>query len=100
MHIWADLVKTARKQNVWDVTRVAAKFCLLYDDGRWEGAKRESSAKDESKGTLHASNGNASHSDTALVKRSATEIDKQLQDDADLMQVIAEVQFIHAEVDL
>ncbi|EDO49124.1 predicted protein, partial [Nematostella vectensis] len=33
--IWADLAKTARKQHVWDVTRVAARFCLLYDNGRW-----------------------------------------------------------------
>ena len=34
-HLWADLARTARKQGVWDVTRVAARFCLLYDDDRW-----------------------------------------------------------------
>ncbi len=34
--LWADLAKTARKQEVWDVCRVAARFCLLYDDGRWK----------------------------------------------------------------
>ena len=33
--LWADLAKLARKQNVWDVALAAAKFCLLYDDGRW-----------------------------------------------------------------
>ncbi|CAD5115467.1 DgyrCDS4439 [Dimorphilus gyrociliatus] len=33
--LWADLAKTARKQEVWDVCRVACRFCLLYDDGRF-----------------------------------------------------------------
>ncbi|XP_078269822.1 cilia- and flagella-associated protein 46 isoform X2 [Rhinoraja longicauda] len=33
--VWTDLVKVARKQEVWDVCRVASQFCLLYDDGRW-----------------------------------------------------------------
>ena len=35
--LWADLAKVARKQSVWDVANAAAKFCLLYDDGRWTG---------------------------------------------------------------
>ena len=35
--LWADLAKIARKQSVWDVANGAAKFCLLYDDGRWTG---------------------------------------------------------------
>ena len=34
--LWGDLAKTARKQEVWDVCRVAARFCLLHDDGRWK----------------------------------------------------------------
>lgn len=34
-HLWSDLAKIARKQQVWDVCRVACKFCLLYDDNRW-----------------------------------------------------------------
>lgn len=34
--LWAALAKTARKQEVWDVCRAACRFCLLYDDGRWE----------------------------------------------------------------
>lgn len=34
--LWGDLAKTARKQEVWDVCRVAARFCLLYDDNRWK----------------------------------------------------------------
>ena len=40
-HLWVDLARTARKQEVWDVCRVAARFCLLYDDGRWKNEVRE-----------------------------------------------------------
>ncbi|XP_069140158.1 cilia- and flagella-associated protein 46-like isoform X2 [Argopecten irradians] len=39
--LWGDLAKTARKQQVWDVCRVAARFCLLYDDGRWKNVLPE-----------------------------------------------------------
>ncbi|XP_071337384.1 cilia- and flagella-associated protein 46 isoform X2 [Trachinotus anak] len=39
MKLWATLVKTARKQEVWDVCRAACRFCLLYDDGRWKISK-------------------------------------------------------------
>lgn len=34
--LWGDLAKTARKQEVWDVCRAAARFTILYDDGRWK----------------------------------------------------------------
>ncbi|XP_055502612.1 cilia- and flagella-associated protein 46 isoform X1 [Leucoraja erinacea] len=37
--LWTDLVKVARKQEVWDVCRVASEYCLLYDDGRWKPEK-------------------------------------------------------------
>lgn len=40
--LWATLVKTARKQEVWDVCRAACRFCLLYDDGRWKISKTDS----------------------------------------------------------
>ncbi|KAM9847487.1 cilia- and flagella-associated protein 46 [Aulostomus maculatus] len=39
MKLWAMLVKTARKQGVWDVCRAACRFCLRYDDGRWKADK-------------------------------------------------------------
>ncbi|XP_071380722.1 cilia- and flagella-associated protein 46 [Centroberyx affinis] len=39
--LWAALVKTARKQEVWDVCRAACRFCLLYDDGRWKITKTD-----------------------------------------------------------
>ncbi|XP_061818695.1 cilia- and flagella-associated protein 46 isoform X5 [Nerophis lumbriciformis] len=34
LKLWATLAKTARKQEVWDVCRVACRFCLLYDEGQ------------------------------------------------------------------
>uniref|UniRef100_A0A3B4YJ43 Cilia and flagella associated protein 46 n=1 Tax=Seriola lalandi dorsalis TaxID=1841481 RepID=A0A3B4YJ43_SERLL len=42
MKLWATLVKTARRQEVWDVCRAACRFCLLYDDGRWKISKADS----------------------------------------------------------
>ena len=32
LKLWFDLCKIARKQQIWDVCRVACRFCLLYDD--------------------------------------------------------------------
>ncbi|UJR28166.1 hypothetical protein I4U23_009420 [Adineta vaga] len=31
LKLWADLTMMARRQEIWDVCRVAARFCLLYD---------------------------------------------------------------------
>jgi len=36
VQLWADLCKVARQQKIWDVCRVTAHFCLLYDDARWQ----------------------------------------------------------------
>lgn len=40
VRLWASLVKTARKQEVFDVCRAACRFCLLYDDGRWKNTSK------------------------------------------------------------
>ncbi|XP_077469731.1 cilia- and flagella-associated protein 46 [Stigmatopora argus] len=39
LRLWATLAKTARKQEVWDVCRVACRFCLLYDEARSKMSK-------------------------------------------------------------
>ncbi|CAF3398996.1 unnamed protein product [Rotaria sp. Silwood1] len=31
LKLWADLTMIARRQEIWDVCRTAARFCLLYD---------------------------------------------------------------------
>ncbi|XP_065072026.1 cilia- and flagella-associated protein 46-like isoform X1 [Rhopilema esculentum] len=96
VQIWADLTKTARKQHVWDVTRVAAKFCLMYDDGRWEMTKRESSAKDEHKQAPNTANGNVSH-ETTTSKNISPPIEKMSDENKDVLGIIAEIHFIYSE---
>ncbi|KAM3842817.1 cilia- and flagella-associated protein 46 [Diretmus argenteus] len=78
--LWAALVKTARKQEVWDVCRAACRFCLLYDDGRWKIPKTESECLEEESHTesLH----------THKVAQSST---------SDLLRLLVEVRFINAE---
>ena len=34
--LWASLAKISRKHEVWDVSLVASRYCLLYNDGRWD----------------------------------------------------------------
>ena len=35
LKLWFDLCKIARRQQIWDVCRVACRFCLLYDDDKF-----------------------------------------------------------------
>ncbi|CAF4589383.1 unnamed protein product, partial [Rotaria sp. Silwood2] len=32
LKLWADLTMIARRQEIWDICRIAARFCLLYDN--------------------------------------------------------------------
>lgn len=32
LKLWADLTMIARRQEIWDICRTAARFCLLYDN--------------------------------------------------------------------
>ncbi|XP_073337460.1 cilia- and flagella-associated protein 46 isoform X1 [Pagrus major] len=79
--LWATLVKTARKQEVWDVCRAACRFCLLYDDGRWKVSntdKCQCSEEESCAECLHGCNG----SQTCV---------------RDLLRLLAEIRFISAE---
>uniref|UniRef100_UPI0037E7646D cilia- and flagella-associated protein 46 n=1 Tax=Semicossyphus pulcher TaxID=241346 RepID=UPI0037E7646D len=79
--LWATLVKTARKQEVWDVCRAACRFCLLYDDGRWKISKTDNcqfSEEESCAGRLRSSSGGQNS-----VK--------------DLLRLLAETHFISAE---
>lgn len=84
VRLWSDLAKLARKQEVWDVARVAATFCLLYDDGRWNVVKI-----------------NDSSLDVVLPKTQnliVTKEDITAHNNAALMRILAEVYCIHGEV--
>ncbi|XP_044070722.1 cilia- and flagella-associated protein 46 isoform X2 [Siniperca chuatsi] len=79
--LWTALVKTARKQEVWDVCRAACRFCLLYDDGRWKISKTDKcrcSEEESCAKCLHDCNG----SQTCV---------------RDLLRLLAEIRFISAE---
>lgn len=32
LKLWFDVCRIARKQQIWDICRVSAKFCMLYDN--------------------------------------------------------------------
>ena len=75
---------------------MAGKFCLLYDDGRWDhsrrgaSAKREASAKGESKAAIQSS--------APVTDNQNNEGRKSNDEDRDMMRLLAEIHFIHAEV--
>ncbi|KAK2163795.1 hypothetical protein LSH36_74g11000 [Paralvinella palmiformis] len=102
-HLWGDLAKTARKQEVWDVCRVATRFCLLYDDGRW---KNEPTIKETKPLKLQENeeSGEAERplSETTKERKSA-ETTLVLPDkdvalyEKDLLRMMGEVNFINGE---
>ncbi|XP_031761821.1 cilia- and flagella-associated protein 46 isoform X2 [Xenopus tropicalis] len=91
VRLWADLAKVARKQEVWDVCRAACRFCLLYDDGRWNIQKKDTLRKnastansmDEGKGL--GLEGELSNAKAAFTNERA------------LLRTLAEIRFINAE---
>ncbi|XP_060585472.1 cilia- and flagella-associated protein 46-like isoform X2 [Ruditapes philippinarum] len=106
--LWGDLAKTARKQEVWDVCRVASRFCLLYDDGRWKNIvieKDESPKPVEKIKTVDSSmDGTLSSNDRSSTQltqqdggRSDSPTPQSSLSDKDLLRMFAEVNFIQGE---
>ena len=109
VRIWADLAKTARKQQVWDVARVAARFCLLYDDNRW--SKKNAGNTSERLGDGGADREDGVDTRTpVLLGESGSKLDvtgmkllypqgmTAFRVENDLLRTLAEVRFIFAEV--
>ncbi|RUS85833.1 hypothetical protein EGW08_006385 [Elysia chlorotica] len=97
--LWADLAKTARKQEVWDVCRVASRFCLLYDDGRWKNVqpKRAESPKEKRSSELQREDSESERKPGSRVgSRPSTPVVVPLYD-KDLIRTLAEVTFINGE---
>ncbi|KAG7512173.1 cilia-and flagella-associated 46 isoform X1 [Solea senegalensis] len=82
MKLWATLVKTARKYEVWDVCRAACRFCLLYDDGRWKISKAGG------KSIPKTGDCRCSEDESCLCNQSSAR---------DCMRLLAEIYFISAE---
>ncbi|XP_027384272.1 cilia- and flagella-associated protein 46 isoform X3 [Bos indicus x Bos taurus] len=86
IHIWAELAKVARKQNVWDVCRTASRFCLLYDSVKVKKLAKFKRGK-KKKGWDGPGQDSWGHSEAALQKQASPT----------LLRKFAEVGFISAE---
>ncbi|XP_077976409.1 cilia- and flagella-associated protein 46-like [Styela clava] len=104
--LWGDLAKVARGQEVWDVCRVAARFCLLYDDGRWENSRSSPEQIHTSSvpTSAEAPKSQEATSDAAPVTQnqvavtsSTDPVDRTHLHDTDLLRMLAEVHFINGE---
>ncbi|XP_053406399.1 cilia- and flagella-associated protein 46-like [Mercenaria mercenaria] len=107
--LWGDLAKTARKQEVWDVCRVASRFCLLYDDGRWKNIIIEKDESPKPPEKSKTADSNVADGTQSAMDRSSTQLTQQdggRSDsptpqsslyDKDLLRMFAEVNFIQGE---
>ncbi|XP_076434592.1 cilia- and flagella-associated protein 46-like isoform X2 [Babylonia areolata] len=96
--LWADLAKTARKQEVWDVCRVAARFCILYDDGRWKNVSSKlDTPKGERSRTDLKEESEEKKGSSRVGSRPLTPVEGVPLYDKDLIRMLAEVNFINGE---
>ncbi|XP_076807691.1 cilia- and flagella-associated protein 46-like isoform X3 [Clavelina lepadiformis] len=95
--LWVDLAKTARHQEVWDVCRVAASFCLLYDDERWMFSLKDKSFSPSVVGSKKVMvEGSISNEIQTPVTEDEKMLDNSLND-GDLLRMLAEMHFLHGE---
>ncbi|CAL1538602.1 unnamed protein product [Lymnaea stagnalis] len=108
--LWADLAKTARKQEVWDVCRVACRFCLLFDDPKWQIVAPPVTSKAVSVAESVSVKQDHSASDTLVEETSSKPEIKTASrmtvgpstpqpklNNKDLMRMIAEISFVNGE---
>ncbi|XP_066929818.1 cilia- and flagella-associated protein 46-like [Clytia hemisphaerica] len=91
IRLWADLVKVARKQNVWTVTRVASKFCLLYEDMRSLDFP-VGQPPDSGKSITPTGGGEA-----GVITKEEMRGRTQFSEQDDITRIFAEINFIYAE---
>ena len=99
-------MKVARKQNAWNVCRIAARFCLLYED---ELFKKNPKSEWVSPSKCIDNKTNASMNPTIETNTSTTVglsiISKEelrgtdvFSEEDDIVRIFAEINFIYAEV--
>ncbi|XP_072177207.1 cilia- and flagella-associated protein 46-like [Diadema setosum] len=98
--LWGDLAKTARKQEVWDICRVASRFCLLYDDDRW--SKPASPTRPETRqdnASVASDHHPTAETPTGRKKSSMAMVAEPTMglSDKDLVRMLAEVHFLNSE---
>ena len=110
-----------RKLEVWDIATVASAFCLLYDDGHWEGTE-DGKMVQASSGNLSDRNLHSKSSKLSIQRSSMTKVESSIgkstpspsdidvkvsfsdssttsqQRDIFLLRTMAEIYFIHSEV--
>ncbi|KAM6997214.1 cilia- and flagella-associated protein 46 [Tautogolabrus adspersus] len=91
VRLWVTLVKTARKQEVWDVCRAACRFCLLYDDSQWKISKTDTKMMKDPQTDECESSEEESCADHL---QSCTESQASVKD---LLRLLAEIHLISAE---
>nr|XP_029134601.1 cilia- and flagella-associated protein 46 [Labrus bergylta] len=91
VRLWVTLVKTARKQEVWDVCRAACRFCLLYDDSQWKISKIDTKMMKDPQTDECESSEEESCADRL---QSCTESQATVKD---LLHLLAEIHLISAE---
>nr|XP_014352574.1 PREDICTED: cilia- and flagella-associated protein 46 [Latimeria chalumnae] len=80
VRLWADLAKTARGQEVWDVCRAACRFCLLYDDGRWKVSKSDNKGIQE-----------------GVLSSGSYTVQQTSGNETSIIRMLAEIRFINGE---
>ncbi|MFT7806045.1 cilia- and flagella-associated protein 46 [Arapaima gigas] len=85
VRLWAALAKTTRRLVLWDVCRAACRFCLLYDDGRWNLSTNNGKQWKKEENPAEDTEGQQS-------------VGTQTQPaERDLIVLLAEIHFINAE---
>ncbi|XP_053305919.1 cilia- and flagella-associated protein 46 [Spea bombifrons] len=92
VRLWADLAKVARKQEVWDVCRTACRFCLLYDDGRWNSARYD--ATQNTKSTTNSSDEGGSR---LSIELESTKPKILYNEERTILRTLAEIRFVNGE---
>ncbi|XP_022091640.1 cilia- and flagella-associated protein 46-like isoform X3 [Acanthaster planci] len=99
--LWADLAKVARKQEVWDVCRVAARFTLLYDDDRWHMVRPSTGRSDTRNESITSGQPEQVETPTKSRKTGSEppphEVPTVTHSDKDLIRTLAEIHFLNAE---
>ncbi|XP_059152499.1 cilia- and flagella-associated protein 46-like isoform X4 [Physella acuta] len=99
--LWGDLAKLARKQEVWDVCRVACKYCLLYDDPKWQIVQPPATTKRMESPSVYkseSSKGEEPDPEKRLRSFSRSATPQYFPNNVkDQIRLMAEVSFIHGE---
>lgn len=108
LKLWFDLCRISRKQQLWDICRVSARFCLLYDDEklikRFLTEKPQFKSPEKEKSLIQqpdAANINKNEIKTdkfVPIMQNATQVQFGSLFDRELMRNLAETNFIMGEV--